>query len=385
MKAKKILIFLLVILLLVFYASNFTSIYTIDDLAYVIGIGFDNGTDGAIRLSLQIAIPISGEQSGTSSQSKSSIVKTIECNTINSGINLINSYVSKKLNLSYCKVVVFSEDISSKNIINYACTLINDIEVRPYCNVLISRCEASYFLENSEPLLDKLSSKYYKTETSSERNTGYTEQITLLQFYNDYYDTLGEPHAVLSEITSATTEKNHIENFGLVTFHNGTLTGELSGVDTVYHLIITNQLQNTIISVPSPFNDYEYIALHIDGTHAKNKVKIVNGFPYITCDVRFNTRVLSSSVSSNYLTKENIAKIEDYANSYFKSHLEDYLYKTSLELKSDISKFGRYAVRSFLTFDDWKKYDWINKYPNSTFNVKVKTNLKSSYLIVGTS
>lgn len=385
MKAKKILIFLLIILLLVFYASNFTSIYTIDDLAYVIGIGIDNGTNGAIRLSLQIAIPLSSEQSGGSGQSKSSIVKTIECNTINGGINLINSYISKKLNLSYCKVVVFSEDLSSKNIINYACTLINDIEVRPYCNVLISRCEASYFLENSEPLLDKLSSKYYKNETSSERNTGYTEQITLLQFYNDYYDTLGEPHTVLTQITDSTSEKNHIENFGLVTFHNGTLTGELSGVDTVYHLIITNQLQNTTISVPSPFNDYEYIALHIDSTHTKNKVKIVNGFPYITCDVRFNTRVLSSSVSSNYLTKENITKIEDYANSYFKSHIEDYLYKTSLELKSDISKFGRYAVKSFLTWDDWKKYDWVNKYPNSTFNVKVKTSLKSSYLIVGTS
>lgn len=385
MKGKKILIFLLIILLLVFYASNYTSIYTIDDLAYVIGIGFDNGTDGAIRLSLQIAIPISSEQSGSSSQSKSSIVKTIECNTINGGINLINSYISKKLNLSYCKVIVFSEDISSKNIMNHVCTLINDIEVRPYCNVLISRCEASYFLENSEPLLDKLSSKYYKMETSSERNTGYTEQVTLLQFYNDYYDTLGEPHAVLGEITSATSEKNHIENFGLVTFHNGVLTGELSGVDTVYHLIITNQLQNTTISVPSPFNDYEYIALHIDSTHTKSKVKIVNGFPYIMCDVSFKTRVLTSSVSSNYLTEDNIKKIEEYANAYFKSHIQDYLYKTSIELKSDISKFGRYAIRNFLTWQDWKEYDWINKYPNSTFNVQVDTNLKSSYLIVGTS
>lgn len=384
MKSRKILIVLLIICLLVFYGSNFSSIYTIDDLAYVIGMGFDNGTDGTIRLSLQIAIPLSSEQSGGSGQSKSSIVKTIECNTINGGINLVNSYLSKKLNLSYCKVVVFSEDISSKNIINYACTLINDIEVRPYCNVLISRCEASYFLENSEPLLEKLSSKYYRSETSSERNTGYAEQVTLLQFYNDYYDTFGEPHAVLGEITSAESEKNHIENFGLVAFHNGVMTGELSGVDTVYHLIVTNQLQNTTISVPSPFDDYEYIALHIDSTYCKNKVKIVNGFPYIMCDVGFTTRVLSSSVSANYLTKENIAKIEEYANSYFKSHIEEYLYKTSLELKSDISKFGRFAVRNFLTWDEWKKYDWANKYPNSTFNVKVRTTLKSSYLIVGT-
>ena len=384
MKSKKILICLLMISLLSFYISNYSTIYTIDDLAYVIGIGFDTSDNNVIKLSLQVAVPSShgSEGKGGSSQSEASIVKTVECKTVSDGINLINSYIGKKLNLAYCKVIVFSKDIPSKNIINYSATLLNDVEVRPYCSVLLSKCEASYFLENSEPLLEKLSSKYYNSSPSPEQTTGYVEHINLIDFYSDYYDTFGEPSAILGGITSD-GEKGHIESLGLAAFHNGTLTGELTGNETIYHLIITNRLQNTVLSIPNPFNDSQYIALSIDSAHTKSRAKIVNGFPYITCKVKLNTRVLSSSINSDYLDKENIKKIEEYANSYFKANIENYLYKTSITLKSDIAKFGKYGVRNFLTWDKWKEYDWLNKYSNSTFNVSVDTHLKSSYLVVG--
>lgn len=387
MKSKKILVCFFMISLITFYISNYSTIYTIDDLAYVIGIGFDIADENIIKLSLQVAVPSShgSESQGSSSQSESSIVKTVECNTISDGINLIDSYIGKKLSLAYCKIVVFSKDIPSKDIINYATTLLNDVEVRPYCSVLLSKCEASYFLENSEPLLEKLSSKYYNSNPSPEQTTGYSEHINLIDFYNNYYDTFGDPYAVVGEVVDDGDEKKHIESFGIATFHNGNLTGELNGEENIYHLIVTNQLENTILSVPNPFNDSEYIALSIDSSCAKNKAKIVNGFPYITCNITLNTRVMSSSVNADYLEQNNIKKIEDYANSYFKTNIEDYLYKTSITLKSDIAKFGKYGVHNFSTWDKWLEYDWINKYHFSTFHVNVNTHLKSSYLIIGTN
>lgn len=385
MKSKKILICFLLISLLAFYISNYSTIYTIDNLAYVIGIGFDTSDNDILKLSLQVAIPSSHGESQGSSQSESTIVKTVECSTVSDGITLINSYIGKKLSLAYCKIIVFSKDIPSKNIINYSATLLNDVEVRPYCSVLLSKCEASYFLENSEPLLEKLSSKYYNSNPNPEQTTGYTQHINLIDFYNDYYDSFGEPSAVLGEIkvSDDANGKGHIESFGIASFHNDVLTGELSGQETIYHLIITNKLQDTVLSIPNPFNDSEYIALSIDDTNSKNTVKIVNGFPYITCNVRVNTRVLSSSLNANYLDEKNIEKIEDYANSYFKANIENYLYKTSIVLKSDIAKFGKYGVRNFSTWNKWQEYNWLDKYANSTFKVNVDTHLKSSYLVVG--
>ena len=94
-------------------------------------------------------------------------------------------------------------------------------------------------------------------------------------------------------------------------------------------------------------------------------------------------RVLSSTKSSNYMSKENISAIEYTANSYLKANITDFLYKTSKDLKSDFIGFGRIAVKSFKTIDDWKKYDWLAKYENASFSVNVNTRLKSSYLIIG--
>lgn len=54
--------------------------------------------------------------SSDSSQSASSdtVIDTIESSSIESGISLANSYISKKLNLSHCKVLVISEDLAVK-------------------------------------------------------------------------------------------------------------------------------------------------------------------------------------------------------------------------------------------------------------------------------
>lgn len=147
------------------------------------------------------------------------------------------------------------------------------------------------------------------------------------------------------------------------------------------HLILCNKFKSATVNIPSPFDDTDYISLYITSASSKNTVKIVNGNPYISCNVKLTTRLMSSSATSNYLTDDNKKIIEDYADSYFKAHINDYLYKTSKEFKSDTCKFGKYAVSKFITMDKWKDYDWENKYENSFFSIAVDTNVKSSYLI----
>lgn len=396
MKSRNILILILTILFIIFYTVNSPSVYTIDDSAYVIAMGIDSADNGKIKLSLQIAKPSSesgGDSSqNSSSQSESAVIKTIECDTIYSGVNSINSYISDKLNLSYCKVVVFSEEIVNKGIISHICTLVNDLDVRPYCNILISKCDAKYYLENSKPLLDDSSSKYYEIQEVSEKNTTLTKKITLLDFYNSYYDTFGESSAILGDVDNVSVNNNNnnnnnnnVSNIGLAVFHNGNYVGEITGEETMYNMIITNCIKNSIISIPSPFGDNDYIALSISNIKSNNNVKIVNGFPYIICNVTLEARVLSSSSNANYLTEENRSIIEQYTNSYLKTNLSNYLYKTSNILKSDINKFGKEAVKNFLTWDEWISYDWINNYSNAIFNISVNTDVKSSYLVLGIS
>ncbi len=280
----------------------------------------------------------------------------------------------------------------------------DNIEIRPTCNILVTKCSASYFLKNSGPILKQVSAKYYGLASTSEKNTGYTENVTLLDFFCDLYDTFGSPYVMLGSINgadannagsseanlddsaytakeSSSNSQKNIENLGLAVFKDDTLVGELSGLDTIMHLILCNKFKSATVNIPSPFDDTDYISLYVTSAKAKNKVQIVNGNPYISCKVDIVTRLLSASTSSNYLTEENKQLLEDYANSYFEAHINDYLYKTSKEFKSDICKFGKYAVSKFTTMDQWKTYNWNNRYENSFFTVEVNTKLKSSYLI----
>ena len=409
MKARNFLIVLLGIVIILFSISNGSAVNSIDELAYVVAIGFDVGKSSDLIISFQINMPSSSkeESSSSSSSSSTSVINTVECNSFDVGVNLLNSYLSKKVNMTHCKYLIFSEELASKGIGDYIYSLKNNIEIRPSCNILVSKCNAQYFLENSKPLIDEVAAKYFNLETSSEKNTSYTESVTLKDFFSDLSDSFGQPFAILGSVNglnsnnasnndpslndseytakeSDSSSQKNVENLGLAVFKDDKLVGELSGLETIAHLILSNRFQNATVNIPSPFSDSEYISLYIYGASSKNSVQILNSSPYIKCDVNLEMKLLTSSQNANYMTDENKRLIEEYANSYFLAQINNYLYKTSKEFHSDICKFGKYAVKHFMSLDTWKDYDWLNKYQDTFFKATVNSNLSSSYLLMET-
>lgn len=425
---------MLIVVLILITLFGMNSVTSMDNLAYVVAVGFDIKDTGKLELSFQIALP-SGSEGGSSgsssSQSSSSIVTSVECNSFESGVNLVNSYLSKELNLSHCKAVVFSEEIASQGIGEYLYTLINHVEIRPTCNVIISKCNAKYFLNNSSPMLDQLSSKYYEIASTSERVTGYTYNITLLDFFSDFADSFTECFATLGSVNDGDISNNssssgsnndssnsssngsnsdqpssslsnegtddsyvasetpidsqkNIENLGLSVFKGDKLVGELNGVECIAHLILTNELENAVISVPSPFESTNYIDLYLTNSKCKTKVYLTNGTPYIKPSIDLSARIISMSDDYKDLTKENIELIEEYAKYYVERFIYDYLYKTAKVFKSDITAFGKYAVSNFATIDEWKEYDWLNNYQNSIFKTEINVDVVSRYLLIDT-
>lgn len=71
------------------------------------------------------------------------------------------------------------------------------------------------------------------------------------------------------------TSKTNIENVGLAVFHGDKLVGELSGIETICHQIVSNKLDTCTINIPSPFEEGKTISLRLrlaNKTH--NDVKI---------------------------------------------------------------------------------------------------------------
>ncbi len=286
-------------------------------------------------------------------------------------------------------------------------TLINNVELRPDCNVIISRCGAYEFLSESKSQIESITSKYYEIIATSSKHTGFTADISIANVFDRMSDTFGEASAILGSITSANNKSGqssvdtdtiagettsstssgskpstNIDVVGLAVFKSDVLVGELSAIETLCHLIITNQMEECIISIPSPFDQDSVIDLYLAiEEDTKNDVKLVNGSPFISSKISLNAKILSSEKNSNYFEEKNLELIEEYATSYLKSQVEAYLYKTSKDFGSDIDLFGRHAVKHFKTWDEWLEYNWLQNYSNSFFDVDVKVKVISSYLI----
>lgn len=162
----------------------------IDDLVNPIAIGFDKGSNHSVRMTLQIAIPTKvaggGEGGGGGGGEESVSYTTVEAPSIYSGLNMINSYVSKQLNMSQIKVLVFSEELAREGIEKYINALMRGREFRPHSYVIVARGTgnaAERYLRAVEPELESNPAKYYEMLLSAYTYTGFTANTSLTNFY----------------------------------------------------------------------------------------------------------------------------------------------------------------------------------------------------------
>lgn len=398
-KWKYLFIFIIFLILIYTFSGSYTA-NSMDNLAYVVAIGIDASENDKMKVSFQFIPNSAMTTEGGSSDDSEPIVNTVESSSIETAINLMNVYIGKELNLAHCKVIVFSEEFAKNGVSTTIYTLTNNTELRPSTNIIISRCDADYYIKNSKPSLETLVTRYYDIFPNSSKYTGYTANVTIGDFYNRILCDTCQCTAILggtnSNNNSANTKndsdiisdessisgKRETENIGLAIFNGDKLVGELNAIETLCHLINTNDVSTFILSVPNP-ND-ETQMLDISMSHKrKDKVYVdtSSGTPYISLNIKLTGKILTVTSDSNYIDENNLKSIGNYTNSYLESTISNYLYKTSKEFKSDIDSFGRYAIRKFLTEDDWNNYDWFNKYKDAFFNVTVDADIKSSHLL----
>ena len=380
---KKFLIIFLALFIIIFALSAPYSTHNIDKLAYVLAFGLDVGDSNTLKLSVQLSKP-SDSSGGSSGGSYEKIVNGVECSSIDSGISLLNSYISRRLDLSHCKAIVISEELASKGVSEYMYTLLNNASTSPHASIIVSKIPAEDFLTFSSPELEDLPSRFYEITLTSNQYTAYTQNVTLINFFSDCVDTFTNPVATLGSTADLPiTPANNIENIGLAVFKNDVLVGELSAEETIWHMIVSSKLKSCTISIPNPLGDSESISLNVKLSHdTKNNVSLINGTPYISTNVKIKVQIMSATQDStsgntNYYSQENIKLIENSCNEYLKNNITNYLYKTAKDYNCDIDSFGKYAVKYFSTIQDWQDYNWLDNFQDSTFNVNVETTIKS--------
>lgn len=401
---KKIFIKIFIIILIIIFFISFSYSYkalNIENLAFVVALGIDSSDSKEIKVTFQFVNPPSTNE-GSNQESKI-FQDTVDCNSIPNAINIMNSYLARKIDLSHCRNIVFSEDIAKNGISNYIYTLMNDVQVRPTSNIIVTTCSANEYIKNSKPSLETSITRYYDIFTNSGHYTGYVSNASIGNFYNALICNSCEPYTILGGISSAssTNSKSTVpsdsniksgsspisgmrssENIGMAVFRHDTLVGELDAIETVCFHILKNNLNGFIISVPEPEDNNSKIDLLITPkANTKIKVNLINGSPYIKIDTSFYAKMYSMDENTSYLNPNALESISNICNKYLEDVLLSYLYKTSVEFKSDINSIGKYALSEFFTNNEFTNYNWVNNYTNSTFKVTVNTTVSSEFLL----
>lgn len=375
--------------------------------------GFDIGENDRIKVTFQFTMPnASGE--GSTGQIAPIIVDSSESACIESAVNLMNTFVSKEINLAHCKIIVFSEEFAKQGISKEIYSLVNKVQVRPNANIIICTSTAEEYIRSVKPSLENLVAKFYEILPRSSEYTGFTSDIKLEDFFHKLESKSEDPIAILgSPVSSNSGESsqnssgsssgggtsgdssssqegplpanNGIENIGLAVFKKDKLVGTLTTTETLCNLIITKKLKSCRLSIPDPEDENKAIDMYLTAeTSPQIKVRIINGTPYVSVKVKMNSRIASINQISEQITEERIAKIEESASYYLKTHLLNYLYKTSKSFNSDISGIGNYALNQFKTCSDFENYNWLDNFENTFFHVDTDVSIRSNFLLVGT-
>ena len=116
--SKNLMSFIVFFILLAIFVNAFSESYTshnMSNLAYVLAIGIDKGEKSKMKISAQFTkSTVFSPDSGGSSKDSNIVIVSGEADSIFSGLNLLNSYIGKELNLAHCSVVIFSEEFAKE-------------------------------------------------------------------------------------------------------------------------------------------------------------------------------------------------------------------------------------------------------------------------------
>lgn len=299
---RNIFIFILVVIFIIAFSSSYFTL-SMDNLAYVLAIGIDKSDENNLKVSFQFSTAAPVEESG-STQKAPSLVNTVNASSLSNAINIMNSYLGKEVNMSHCKIVIFSEEIAQEGISSEIYTLINDTQVRPSCNIVITKTEAQYYMKNTVPELENLISKYYEIFTDPSMTTGFIPNATIGDFFNNLICTASDPYAILGGVTeensdtsssgatnsqqdhnlksndSSIISKSSSENIGVAVFKGDALVGELNALETTCFLCIQNDVDRFLISIPDPTNADHFLDIYLTPENTtKIKVDTKTRFP----------------------------------------------------------------------------------------------------------
>lgn len=382
MKKIKIFLFLVAALLLT-GCGNYREL---NDLAITTGIAFDIKDDQYI-VSYMIANSNKAETDSKDSETKITVYEG-QGNTISSAYKDLNSKNPKIPYIGHLEVVIISEDLAKKGMLEALDFLMRNPESRKEFYIVLSKnVEAGTLLKTLAPLESFPSQniaeiiKSNKDDQSTIVMQKYSAVITNMidegvePIINgielDGNKEEGQMQESLEKATPSATIK--IDTIGI--FKKDKLLGWSTHDETVGINIINNSAGFILLETKC---DDKYMTSTLKDIKTKPIITFENNIPKIKLKIKADAAILEMQCKRNLEETKIMKELENEFNEKLKSIIDETIYMAQKKYKSDIFGFGNYIYKNNLKKWNIIKDKWNNEiFPEIKIDTEIKINLNN--------
>ncbi len=345
----------------------------IDETAYIIALGVDKGAENNYSYTFQLANPLemaSGEEESEGKNPDSSVRNFVVASPdFYIAKNQLNNFLSKNVDMSHLKLIVFSKDLENSEFLRHSQFLMHERQVRPHTNVAVSTDTAENFIKSVKPTLEANTAKYYELMGLRSDNL-YAPSVTISAFLDELSSQDGAtalPLACTSpkadnavndtsdfwvSTSSAQIDSKNAAMLGMAVFKKGEMCGYYDSDSALIFNILSGKIKTCTITLKNPaeVNSNLVFRLNIPKSagyrldEKDNKYKIIVSQ---NADIKF----VGSFLPKGF---KNEAELYNFAKQAISKKITDFVYDLSRTKSVDILNIGERLKPWPDAFEQWQ-------------------------------
>ncbi|MGI6776517.1 MAG: Ger(x)C family spore germination protein [Acetivibrionales bacterium] len=396
-----------------FFLTACFDLTEVDDMTYVIVVGVDKGVSDKWRLTVKFPNMrgetggnMGGGEGGDGQGGEGYEVVTVDAPSFFTGLDMINTSVSRELNFMHTKLIIFSEELAREGIVGeFIAPIIRYRQIRTTMHIAVCDRSAMEFVKEIKPSQGSDLAKYLEVLMEQSNKTGFFPHITLHDFYNSMKSTYHQPITIMAclnryeqfeqdgdkwerefktggEYYSGNIPRKggpRIEFFGSAVFDGDKMVGKLNGDETRFLLMASDKFKTGRFTIPDPGNPELIVPFRVRKTDSPEvKVKFEGEKPVVELKLKLEGDILAVQSRINYEDEGLKPQLEEAFKQHVKEGL-DLLIKKCLKWGTDVLHFGDHAVKNvgrFSTIQEWEEYNWNGHFKDSEVFVEVEFEIR---------
>lgn len=372
----------------------------IEEGAYVLAVGIDEGRGNSYAITVLIARPSAlAGQEGSREAGPPVIITTVEAPGLAAAINLLHAYIGRQVRFHHTQAVFVHERLAREKGLPFIDELARFRQLRETAFLIVTREPAADFLRRLKPGMDNNPVKFIEQLTYHSRTSGTlpaaSQIASVISLLNAQYQQPVAYYAALSaeetgsesvsperesRVTAGALPRrggSPVEMIGAAVFRGTRMVGVLNGEEVRALLVLQNRFQGAFDAIPDPDEPGEHvIILHLNpGRRTRFVVERLGEKPAIRAHITLEAEVVAMPSGIDYSLPDRQDDLERAIEQHVVENVTRLIEKTQ-RWKSDVAGFGRYAVSAFPTVQAWEAYDWPSRYPEAEITFTVDVHLR---------